>query len=149
MGSLSAFLTFPSPFHMRTVKCLLRNSTWIWIRKIQITLFSLCPCSGLCLVQKTTWFTSGTFRQKRLYRNYKDTQVRERVLLLLIKHPSYHQAQPEHFLSDTNFYSQTHKFLTDWGLIEPWEFCSFLWALKMFYSSPVKNFDINLQRRFA
>lgn len=34
-----------------------------------------CGFSGLCLGQKTVWSTSGTFRPKRLFRNYKDTQV--------------------------------------------------------------------------
>lgn len=82
---IADFLPFlpPPSFHMITMKCLLRNSTWIWLRKTQITVFSLCPSSGSCLVQKTTWFIFGTFRQKRLYRNYKDTQVRERILFLL------------------------------------------------------------------
>lgn len=48
----------------------------------------LCPSSGLYPVQKTTWFTFGTFRQKRLYRNYKGTQVGKSILSLLIEYPS-------------------------------------------------------------
>lgn len=57
-------------------------------RKVKITVFFLCPSSGLCPVQKTTWFIFGTFRQKRLYRNYKDTQVWKRILFLLMEYPS-------------------------------------------------------------
>lgn len=45
--------------------------------------FSLCLSSGSCLVQKTTWFIFGTFRQKRLYRNYKDTQVWKRIFVFV------------------------------------------------------------------
>lgn len=41
------------------------------------TEFDLRPLilSGSCPALRTAWFTSGTSRPKRLFRNYKDTQV--------------------------------------------------------------------------
>ena len=42
--------------------------TWVFLARLPVP-------SGSCLVPRTTWYTSGTCRPRRSYRNYRATQV--------------------------------------------------------------------------